>query len=137
MSSATTTNRSQSQPASDSGFVAFLKKLHSIEFGKKREEDPTKIRSAKLADLLRLLLMLLENGLSLPKFLESLAAERSKKNSDLALSTEADDSSRGTNRQQGTFCTCFDLQLTCFCVANIDLILVEDGCRQYARETAC
>ncbi|MEM8671938.1 MAG: type II secretion system F family protein [Planctomycetota bacterium] len=57
-----------------------MRKLHSIEFGtKKTNGDPTRIRPAKLADLLRLLLMLLENGLSLPKALQSLAADRSTK----------------------------------------------------------
>ncbi len=79
MSSVTTSKRSQGRPSSDHALVAFLKKLHSIEFGKKREGDPTRIRPAKLADLLRLLLMLLENGLTLPKALESLAADRSTK----------------------------------------------------------
>lgn len=65
--------------AGSKGFSAWLRKLHSIEFGPKKKKggDPTKIRPAKLADLLRLLLMLLENGLSLPKALQSLAADRS------------------------------------------------------------
>ncbi len=62
------------------GWLAWARKLHSIEFGpKKQGGDPTRIRPAKLADLLRLLLMLLENGLSLPKALQSLAADRSTK----------------------------------------------------------
>ncbi len=62
-----------------SGLIGFLRKLHSIEFGPKKEGDPTKIKPAALADLLRLLLMLLENGLTLPKALASLAADRSTK----------------------------------------------------------
>lgn len=61
------------------GFIGFLKKLHSIEVGSRTSGDPTKIKRAALADLLRLLLMLLENGLSLPKALGSLAADRSTK----------------------------------------------------------
>ena len=57
---------------------AFLHKLHSIEVGGKRTSgDPTKIKPVALADLLGLLLMLIENGLSLPKALTSLAADRS------------------------------------------------------------
>lgn len=63
------------------GLSSWIHKLHSIEFGsnKKNGGDPTKIRPAKLADLLKLVLMLLENGLSLPKALQSLAADRSTK----------------------------------------------------------
>lgn len=63
------------------GLSSWIQKLHSIEFGsnKKKGGDPTKIRPAKLADLLKLVLMLLENGLSLPKALQSLAADRSTK----------------------------------------------------------
>ena len=57
--------------------MGFLRTLHSIEFGPKKAGDPTKIKPAPLADLLRMLLMLLENGLSLPKALKSLAADRS------------------------------------------------------------
>ncbi len=74
-----TTSATRALPASPSrrGLVGFLQKLHSIEFGPKKAGDPTKIRPAKLADLLGLLLMLLENGLSLPKALNSLAADRS------------------------------------------------------------
>ncbi|TWT53929.1 putative type II secretion system protein F [Rubripirellula amarantea] len=63
--------------ASSSGLMGLIRKLHSIEFGAKRGGDPTRIKSAQLADLLRMLLMLLENGLSLPRALQSLAADRS------------------------------------------------------------
>ncbi len=79
MSSRTSTAvRSRSRGAAKGGFADWLRKLHSIEFGsKKKNADSTKIRQAKLADLLRLLLMLLENGLSLPKALHSLASDRS------------------------------------------------------------
>ena len=61
------------------GFVGFLKTLHSIEFGKPKHGDPTRIGPERLANLLRLLLMLLENGLSLPKALGTLAADRSSR----------------------------------------------------------
>ncbi len=58
--------------------MGFLRKLHSIELGsKKRGGDSTRIKPAALSDMLRMLLMLLENGLSLPKALASLAADRS------------------------------------------------------------
>ena len=77
MFSRTTTAKPTS--ASENALLAMLRKLHSIELGGKKGGDPTKIRPAKLADLLGLLLMLLENGLSLPKSLESLAADRSTK----------------------------------------------------------
>lgn len=56
---------------------SFIRKLHSIEVGKKTEGDPFRIKPVPLADLLGLLLMLLENGLSLPKALGALAADRS------------------------------------------------------------
>ena len=59
------------------GFVALLQKLNSIQVGPKGAGDPTKIKARPLAELLRLLLMLLENGLSLPKALQSLADDRS------------------------------------------------------------
>ena len=59
------------------GLIGFLRKLNSIEIGPKRKGDPTKIKMAPLADLLRMLLMLQENGLSIPKALTSLAADRS------------------------------------------------------------
>ncbi|TWT81058.1 Type II secretion system protein F [Planctomycetes bacterium CA13] len=71
----TPTSSAQSKPTS--GLMGWMRKLHSIELGKKTEGDPAKIRPVPLADLLRLLLMLLENGLSLPKALGSLAADRS------------------------------------------------------------
>lgn len=75
-------NRAANQPATalqPNGFVSLLRKLNSIEFGPNRGSDPTRIRPVKLAELLSLLLMLLENGLSLPKALQSLAADRSTK----------------------------------------------------------
>ena len=59
--------------------MALVRKLHSIEVGPKKAGDQTRIRPAKLAELLHLLLMLLENGLSLPKALDSLANDRSTK----------------------------------------------------------
>lgn len=61
----------------EGGLVGFLRKLHAIELGPRKQGDPTKIRAAALAELLRLLLVLLENGLTLPKALASLAADRS------------------------------------------------------------
>lgn len=61
----------------DNGFVALLRKLNSIQVGPRVAGDPTKIKAGPLAELLRLLLMLLENGLSLPKALQSLAEDRS------------------------------------------------------------
>ncbi len=74
--SSTVANR---HPASKTGggLLAFLHKLNSIQVGPRVKGDPTKIKSTQLADLLRLLLMLLENGLSLPKALSSLAEDRS------------------------------------------------------------
>lgn len=65
--------------AKPNGFIEFLKRLHSIEFGKPTAKgaDKTKIPPMALSSLLRLLLMLLENGLSLPKALQSLASDRS------------------------------------------------------------
>lgn len=65
--------------ASSGGLAGMLRKLHSIELGSKKGGDPTKIRPAALAETMRLLLMLLENGLSLPKALASLASDRSMK----------------------------------------------------------
>ena len=76
---ATTSAPHRKTASSQNGLIALLQKLHSIEFGPKKHGDPTRIKPAKLADLLSLLLMLLENGLSLPKALESLAADRSTK----------------------------------------------------------
>jgi type IV pilus assembly protein PilC len=65
-------------PASlGSRWVVWLRRLQAIEVGPKGKTDRTRIRPARLAELLSLLLMLLENGLSLPKSLESLAADRS------------------------------------------------------------
>jgi type IV pilus assembly protein PilC len=94
-----------------SGLSRFLRKLHSIEFGPKKEGDPTKIKPAALADLLRLLLMLLENGLTLPKALASLAADRSTKKYShvlirLRMAIEAGGSlSRAMERYPRTFST--------------------------------
>ncbi|MEM9587191.1 MAG: type II secretion system F family protein [Planctomycetota bacterium] len=62
---------------STGGIGGFLRKLQSIEIGPKRAGDPTRISPVALAQLLRLLLMLLENGLSLPRALGSLAKDRS------------------------------------------------------------
>ncbi|TWU40663.1 type II secretion system F family protein [Novipirellula artificiosorum] len=79
MFTSSTYSPSVNQPTtSRGGVVGFLRKLHSIELGSKnRGGDPTRIRPTPLADLLRLMLMLLENGLSLPKALGSLAGDRS------------------------------------------------------------
>lgn len=73
----TTTAKRNSVSQTGSGLLAFLQKLNSIQVGPGKKGDPTKIKAAQLADLLRLLLMLLENGLSLPKALASLAEDRS------------------------------------------------------------
>jgi type II secretory pathway component PulF len=60
------------------GLVALLAKLHSIQIGgSSRVGSSAKIKSAALADILKMLLMLLNNGLSLPKALGSLAEDRS------------------------------------------------------------
>jgi type IV pilus assembly protein PilC len=64
---------------SGSGLMSLLRKLNSIQVGPQRSGDSTKIKAGQLADLLRLLLMLLENGLSLPRALQSLADDRSTK----------------------------------------------------------
>lgn len=63
------------------GLSGILRKLHSIEIGRSRKGDfdPAKIKPAALAEILRLVLMLLENGLSLPKAIGSLASDRSMK----------------------------------------------------------
>ena len=76
-----TTTANPTQPAGvlGSGFTALLRKLHATKFGANKHVDSTRIRTAALADVLRLLLMLMENGLSLPKALGSLAADRSTK----------------------------------------------------------
>lgn len=79
VSKTTNAQRKHGVAQAGSGLSGFLRKLHSIEFGPKKEGDPTKIKKAALADLLRMLLMLLENGLTLPKALASLAADRSTK----------------------------------------------------------
>lgn len=54
-----------------------LRTLHEIEVGSKGKQPGVRIAPAHLAHLMRLLLMLLENGLSLPKALTALAADRS------------------------------------------------------------
>lgn len=61
------------------GLIGLLRRLHSIEVGGggRREGETTRIGPARLAELFRLLLMLIENGLSLPKSLGSLAEDRS------------------------------------------------------------
>jgi type II secretory pathway component PulF len=72
----TIANRNSAVKA-ENGFIALLRKLNSIQVGPRTAGDPTKIKARPLAELLRLLLMLLENGLSLPKALQSLAEDRS------------------------------------------------------------
>ncbi|MEM6776383.1 MAG: type II secretion system F family protein [Planctomycetota bacterium] len=81
---ASTLTNSAPQSGSESGLVAFLRKLNSIEVGGPKRSvpagcDPTRIRPVPLAQLLRMLLMLLDNGLSLPKALGSLAMDRSSR----------------------------------------------------------
>ncbi|EMI46437.1 type II secretion system F family protein [Rhodopirellula sp. SWK7] len=76
-----TSNRPQS---GTSKLSAFLQKLNSIEVGGPSRKlskgcEPTRIGPVPLAQLLRLLLMLLQNGLSLPKALGSLAMDRSNR----------------------------------------------------------
>ena len=61
------------------GIVSILKKLNSIQLGRKSNGETTRVPPAALAELMRLLLMLIENGLSLPKALTSLAADRNVK----------------------------------------------------------
>ncbi len=68
-----------SRPAGESGILGFFKKLHSIQIGGPKHGDPTRIKPNQLAEILRLLLMLLENGLSMPKALASLASDQSMK----------------------------------------------------------
>lgn len=91
------------------GVMGFLRKLNSIQVGPKVNGDPTRIKPAALADLLRMILMLLENGLSLPKALSSLAADRSSRKYRhvllrLRMSIEAGDSlSSGMQRYPRTF----------------------------------
>ncbi len=63
----------KSQP---NAFVGLLKNLNNIQLGKQAKGDPTRVPPAALAELMRLLLMLIENGLSLPKALSSLADDR-------------------------------------------------------------
>lgn len=106
----TRTNSIRSRQAVNTGGLSgLLRKLHSIEFGANKGWDKTKIRPGKLVDLLRLLLMLLENGLSLPRALQSLEVDRStKKYSELLnrlrLSIEAGGSlSKAMERYPRTF----------------------------------
>lgn len=68
---------SRIEPKQRLGLMGWIHKLHSIQVGPQKPGDPTRIKQVVLADLLRLLLMLLENGLSLPKALSSLAEDRS------------------------------------------------------------
>ena len=62
-----------------SSVITWITKLHSIQVGGPRQGNPHRIPPAKLADMLHLLLMLLSNGLSLPRALASLAADRSSR----------------------------------------------------------
>jgi type II secretory pathway component PulF len=79
------------------GFTSLLKKLHSIQVGKPVKGDSTKVPPAALAELMRLLLMLIENGLSLPKALSSLAADRNvRKYQNLLLKIRASIEAGGT-----------------------------------------
>ncbi|MFG0289777.1 MAG: type II secretion system F family protein [Rhodopirellula sp. JB044] len=75
---------SPSASAQPNRFAAFLQKLNSIEVGGPSRKlakgcEPTRIGPVPLAQLLRMLLMLLQNGLSLPKALGSLAMDRSNR----------------------------------------------------------
>lgn len=92
--------------------MGLLRKLHSIEVGPQgKGAGSPMIRPAALAELMRLLLMLLENGLSLPRALASLAADQSvKKHADvlprLRLAIEAGGSLSGAmERFPRTFTT--------------------------------
>ena len=67
---------SASLPRRKSSLLDVVRKLHTIQVGGSRHGRPERIPAAKLADICRLLLMLLQNGLSLPKALDSLAADR-------------------------------------------------------------
>ncbi|SMP68800.1 type IV pilus assembly protein PilC [Neorhodopirellula lusitana] len=77
--------RQRSAAASSSGgFRALLQKLNSIEVGGPSRKlakgcESNKIPAVPLSQLLRMLLMLLQNGLSLPKALGSLAMDRSNR----------------------------------------------------------
>lgn len=105
----TTKTHENRMPSAVGGLISFLQKLHSIEVGPKKEGDQTRIPQAALADLLRLLLMLLENGLTLPKAFASLAADRSTRKyahvlNRLRMTIEAGGSlSRGMERYPRTF----------------------------------
>lgn len=68
-----------------SGLSGLLKRLNSIQVGGPKHGNPHKIKPAKLAEILQLLLMLLQNGLSLPKALGSLSSDRSSRRHSLLL----------------------------------------------------
>lgn len=77
-------NISQPGKSASGGIRAFLEKLNSIEVGGPSRQLPkgcesTKVPALPLAQLLRMLLMLMQNGLSLPKALGSLAMDRSNR----------------------------------------------------------
>ena len=70
--------RSSPAASRSGGLLALLKRLNEIQVGPgSRSGDAHRIKVSALAEILRLLLMLLENGLSLPKALDSLAHDRS------------------------------------------------------------
>ncbi|MGB7328624.1 MAG: type II secretion system F family protein, partial [Rubripirellula sp.] len=100
---------SQNNAPSSGGVIGFLRKLNSIQVGPKKTGDATRVPPAALADLLRMILMLLENGLSLPKALSSLAADRSTRKyrhvlTKLRMTIEAGDLlSTGMERYPRTF----------------------------------
>ncbi len=58
------------------GIMHWIERLQSIEVGGKKDVKNLKIPSAKLVDLLRMLLMLINNGLSLPKALAAVCEDR-------------------------------------------------------------
>ncbi|MEM9825973.1 MAG: type II secretion system F family protein [Planctomycetota bacterium] len=78
MSSATTTTPQR-------GFLAFLRRLNSIEVGGGKSQPGPRTSGRDLAEILRLLLTLLENGLSLPRSLDSLAVDRSTRKHSVML----------------------------------------------------
>ncbi|EMI25072.1 type II secretion system F family protein [Rhodopirellula europaea] len=75
---------STTNATSSGGVMGFLRKLNSIEVGGPKRGVPkgcesTRIPPVPLAQLMRLLLMLLQNGLTLPKALGSLAMDNSNR----------------------------------------------------------
>ena len=62
-----------------SRFVGWLRRLSQIEVGRSKGPENARIPRKELTTLLRLLLMLLENGLSLPKALTTLANDRASR----------------------------------------------------------